>query len=563
MTFGKITLRGLLIASTVLFSTAALADNQTPDITLPNTAYTLPYNLTMAVDDFGATPMPTLQSFSAAQLNGDWIMLGGRSNGLHGFTFSGTTNFPPADQNHTVWIVDPVTKQSWSRSLDGSGLPVALIDALSSTAQESMQSGGTLYVVGGYGFDTTANGFLTYDTLTSIDLAGLTAWVKGSSSAPALTSIFRSIHDPSLQVTGGELSQVDGRAMLVFGQNFDGDYNPGANGHYTDQVRSFDIVDTANSLSITNLSASPNPGDESIYRRRDYNLIDIMHSDPTTGALSEGVVALGGVFTDTGGAWTVPVTIGADGVPHMADPNAADTLKMGLNLYSSASFSTFSQVTGVNYATLFGGISGGTFDPATRTFTADPELPFNNVITTIVIDQNGKMTQDLMTTEFPTILSQSVNPGNQLLFGASSRFFAAPGIPQFDNGVIDLDSVMAEATADSVTLGYVFGGIASTLPNTNSTADSMASNTVFTVTIDLPQLIDVNTAGTTTSGTDDVGRRLLIENAGADYVISSGSTVLAYGGGMVQSGMFTVNGTFLGRSLLVGADGTLRGTGTV
>lgn len=564
MTSGYFALRGLLVASStaaLFWTAAARADNQTPDITLPNTSYTLPYNLGLAVDDFGATPMPTLQSFAGAQVNGDWVMLGGRTNGLHGFTGSGTTNFPPADQNHDIWIVDPVTKKSWSRSLDGSGLPVALIDALSSTAQESMQVGNKLYVVGGYGFDTTTNGFLTYDTLTSIDLNGLMAWVKGSASAPPITSIFRSIQDPSLQVTGGELSDVDGRAMLVFGQNFDGDYNPGANGHYTDQVRSFDIVDTGKSLSITHLSASP--ADESIYRRRDYNLIDIMHSDPATGALSEGLVALGGVFTSTGGAWTVPVTVGADGVPHMADPAAADTLKMGLNLYASASFSTFSQVTGVNYATLFGGISGGTFDPATNTFSPDAELPFNNVITTIVIDKNGKLSQDLMTTQFPTLLSQTVNPGNPLLFGASARFFAAAGIPQFDNGVIDLDAVMAEATADSITLGYVFGGIASTLPNTNSSADSMGSNIVFTVTIDLPPLIDVKTAGTTASGTADVGRRLLIENAGAKYVIPAGSNVLAYGGGTVQSGLFDVNGTFQGRDLLVGAGGTLRGTGVI
>lgn len=566
MTSGNITLRGLLVTGTVaaLFWTAAArADNQTPDITLPSTNFTLPYNLSLAVDDFGATPLPTLQSFAGAQLDGEWVMLGGRTNGLHGFSSSGTTNFPPADQNHDIWVVDPVTKQSWSRSLDGSGLPVAVIDALSSTAQESMQVGSQLYVVGGYGFDTTANAFLTYDTLTSIDLNGLVAWVKGSASAPPIASIFRTIQDPSLQVTGGELSQVDGRAMLVFGQNFDGDYSPSANGNYTDQVRSFDIVDTAGSLSITNLSAAPNPGDESIYRRRDYNLIDIMHSDPVTGALSEGLVALGGVFTSTGGAWTVPVTIGADGVPHMADPTAPDTLKMGLNLYSSASFSTFSQVTGVNYATLFGGISGGTFDPATNTFSPDAELPFNNVITTIVIDKNGKLTQDLMTTEFPTLLSQSVNPGNQLLFGASARFFAAPGIPQFDNGVIDLDSVMAQAESDSVTLGYVFGGIESTLPNTNSSADSMASNTVFTVTIELPPLIDINAAGTVESGADDVGRRLLIENAGATYVIPAGSNLLAYGGGTVQSGIFVVNGMIEGRDLLVAADGILRGTGVI
>jgi uncharacterized protein with beta-barrel porin domain len=54
-----------------------------------------------------------------------------------------------------------------------------------------------------------------------------------------------------------------------------------------------------------------------------------------------------------------------------------------------------------------------------------------------------------------------------------------------------------------------------------------------------------------------------VENASAEYVIPTGSNVLAYGGGTVQSGMFAVNGVFEGRDLLVAGDGTLRGTGVI
>src|SRR6266481_2644145 len=223
-------LRRLPLATALLLLAAAAparADNQTPDITTPVSDLVLPYSVALGLADFGATPLPTRQSYAAGQADGDWVMIGGRTNGLHDFTDSGLVNFPPAAQNHVIWVVDPVTKQSWSRSLDGSGLSTAEIDTLSATNYETMQSGGRLYMIGGYGYDTTDAAFKTYDSLTSVDLDGLISWVKGDPGAPPITSIFRTINDPSLRVTGGELSEIDGRAMLVFGQNFTGDYTPG------------------------------------------------------------------------------------------------------------------------------------------------------------------------------------------------------------------------------------------------------------------------------------------------------------------------------------------------
>ena len=519
---------------------AARADNQTPDYTQPVTNFPLPYSLSLAVNNFGATPLPTLNAFASGQAQGDWVLLGGTSNGLHGFS-AGLSAFPPASENQNVWVVDPVTKQSWSRSLVGSGLSQSLIDALTSSSQESMQVGNTLYVVGGYGLNSATGTQQTFSNLTAIDLNSLIAWVQGSSSAPAATGIFRTVTDPSLQVTGGTLANVNGTAMLVFGQNFDGNFNPSANGNYTNQVRSFNIVNTAASLSITNLSASP--ADASLYRRSDANVVGTLQRNFTTGALSEGLVALGGAFTTTGGIWTIPVTIGADGIPHSVDPNAASTLKQAVNVFSDAHFGSFSQVTGANYISLFGGLSYATYDPNTKIYSTDAEIPFSNSITTVTIDKNGKFTQSMMAAQFPVILSTGSNPGNTLLFGTDAQFFAAPGIPQYDDGVIDLDGVMANATSDNVTLGYIFGGIASTLPNTNTSTDSAASNTVFAVTVTLPPLVDLSTAGTVTAGTADMVRRLVVESAGAQYMIPVGADTTAFGSATVQSGALVVNGT--------------------
>jgi outer membrane autotransporter protein len=549
---------GVVAAMLMLAAAPALAQNQTPDFTTPVTDVALPYSLDLGLADFGAAPMPTLQSYAAGQADGEWVLIGGRTNGLHDFTNSGLANFPPAAQNHTIWVIDPVTKQTWSRSLDGSGLSAAEIDALSATNYETMQSGGQLYMVGGYGYDTTDSAFKTYDTLTSVDLDGLVAWVKDEPDAPPIDSIFRTIHDPALQVTGGELSEVDGRAMLVFGQNFDGPYTPGSNGNYTSQVRSFTIVDTGTALAITDLSASPSPGDPSQFRRRDYNLLDVVRRDPLTGQLSDGLVALAGVFTESGGGWTVPVEIGADGVPVQADPSAPTTFKQALNVYSSAKVGSFSETTGANYDTLFGGISAGTYDTATGVFTPDPDLPFDNTITTIVIDRNGNYTQVVMAAAFPTLLSQT--NGQPLLFGSEAHFFLADGIPTYDNGVIDLDQLMATATSDQMVLGWVYGGIEADQANFGH---STASNNAFTVTIDLPPFIDLDTPGVVEAGVGTLARRLLVENSGAVYRIGAGDDLTAFGGATVASGGLVVDGLLLAHSLDIQADGWLRGTGVI
>ena len=58
---------------------AARADNQTPDYTQPVTNFPLPYSLSLAVNNFGATPLPTLNAFASGQAQGDWVLLGGTS----------------------------------------------------------------------------------------------------------------------------------------------------------------------------------------------------------------------------------------------------------------------------------------------------------------------------------------------------------------------------------------------------------------------------------------------------------------------------------------------------
>ena len=79
----------------------------------------------------------------------------------------------------------------------------------------------------------------------------------------------------------------------------------------------------------------------------------------------------------------------------------------------------------------------------------------------------------------PVIFSTGSNPGNQLLFGANATLIPADGLPTYKNGVLKYDRL----GTNSVVVGYIVGGIQSTLPNTNVESDSAASPYIFTVTL--------------------------------------------------------------------------------
>jgi len=282
------------------------AAHQTDTFSPVHMGNSYPYQLSLQTYDFGSADLPTLHSFASAQYDGKWIILMGRTNGLHGFANGGPTNFPAASANNEVWVVDPITKQSWHRALDdpSSGISSQLFYELTSTSPQDQQVGNRLYITGGYGVsNSSGGGFQTFNELAAIDLPGITNWVINGTGSAA--DSIRSIHDDAFRVTGGAMCEMNGRMHLVFGQNFTGGYNPNANGAYSKQVRSFDIVDDGTDLSIANLTTTT-PDDA--YRRRDLNVFPLLKRQPDN-TIAPGLEALSGVFTTTNGAFTVPVAI--------------------------------------------------------------------------------------------------------------------------------------------------------------------------------------------------------------------------------------------------------------
>lgn len=470
----------LFISMTFIFSSfaAAESDNQTEELTPVLQNQPLPFDFLIQQAEFA---LPSgLQSFAFGVHDGCWVLIAGRTNGLHGFN-DDPNNFPPQTQNKIVYVVDLKDKQKvFSRELgDESGLTQAMIDSLSVTASQFYQEGETLYISGGYGIDSATGLFTTKPLLTAIDLPGVIQWVQHPNPANLLVYHIRQTRNPAFTVTGGFMGKLKkhGPWLLVFGHDFEGLYMVSGQHTqvYTEQVRPFDVKDNGFTLSAKALPPKPfvpNPN----FRRRDLNVVPVILYQ--NGEYKRKLIAFAGVFTPDVGVWTVPVEINKHGKPTMANPADPRTFKQAMNQYACATLPLFSKKNKDMYTTFFGGISFGFFQNGV--FMTDPEIPFINQVTSVKIDQNGVYSQYLMNAVYPVIESTQSNPGNTLLFGASAEFILADDVPVYSNGVVNLDAALKRK---DLVLGYIVGGIQSTLPNTNTTSDSAASPYVFKVTL--------------------------------------------------------------------------------
>ena len=463
--------------ATGLTAGRAFADNQTPTVS-PVSTDTSSLSYTIKLRKRDVPTLPTLQSFASGQSNGLWVIIGGRTNGLHNFTNNPVKNFPPAKQNKSIHVIDPATGQKWSRRLDDSTLTQDQVDALSTTATENIQIGETLYVVGGYGYSRSLKDFKTYSSMTAFDLPTIVKWVRkeGAAGKRDLAKIIRQTDRAVLKVTGGQLLMIGNRAYLTFGQLFDGGYGGPTppNQGYTGQVRSFTIVDDGTTLSISDIKRHPATPNLTDYRRRDYNLVPFI--DTADGKRHPKLAALAGVFTETTGMFTVPVEINRNGVPSMADPTAPSTFKQAMNGYNCATLPIFDSRNGESHAVLFGGISYVYYRPVVKKFVQDSEFPFINDITTVVRKPDGSYSQ-ILNGEFPVVKDAD---DKRLRFGAEAGVFLNPNIPLTNNGMVDVAKLKSSGTTKEFVVGWIYGGIAADAGNNGN---STASNLIFDIVL--------------------------------------------------------------------------------
>ena len=393
-----------------------------------------------------------LHSFAAAQNDGKWLLIGGRTDGLH--KRRPFEAFLASDNNKKIIVIDPKTKQSWSASVND--LSDRLSEQLQSTNMQFIQHGKTLYLIGGYGYSKSEGDHVTYNKLIAVKVDELIAAIQKGSS---ITSYFRQIADPTFALTGGQIGKIGDTYYLVGGQKFDGRYNPMGPDHgpgffqkYSNQIRKFRIKDDGDKLSIEESIAIT---DNANLHRRDFNMLPQIF--PNGG---QGFTVFSGVFQV--GA-NVPYTNTVDIFSDKHQVN--NTFTQYLNHYHSAKVALYDAGNKKMENVFFGGISQ--YEENAGVLTKNDDVPFTKVISKVVRDKDGKM-KETKISEMPGYL------------GAGAEFLLNPAIPMYENEIVKIN----EITADRVLLGHIIGGIESTGKSIffrNRGIQSDASKSIFEV----------------------------------------------------------------------------------
>src|SRR4051812_38557158 len=112
-------------------------------ITLSISAQQVPF--TVEIEPVVAGPLPGMHSFAFAQSGTKWLFIGGRTNGIHGF--STNDNFDILYAGDVITVIDTATWSWYSSSLGV--LPHAEADPLRSTNMQYVSVGNYLYMAGG------------------------------------------------------------------------------------------------------------------------------------------------------------------------------------------------------------------------------------------------------------------------------------------------------------------------------------------------------------------------------------------------------------------------------
>ena len=500
----------------------SVADNSKnadrPAVPQPDDA-SLPFSVELQAP-FTFDKVPALHSYSSAHADVDgvqWLFIGGRVGGLHGFDAptpaSPTNSFPRDAANDRAWVIDIEKKQVWSMSL-ADLCPSEMIDKfhLQTSNAISCQVGDNLYIMGGYGFSPqaeTAAKIQTFGTLTVMHVGAVINAVK--SQLPVAAADVTQLEDPSFKITGGELlpfygSQsneqadsndpkanipADGSAPVaaplklcaVFGQSFDGLYSVrvSATGglfqqRYTEQIAIFGLIESP-TLTLTSYDTYPNfmglpppkldgylyPDFLNIrpYHRRDLNVLPALSPDGKPRIGVYGGVFRPGLFE----SYLEPIYI--DGIKEYPNeiqgaqwpydtffPGTDHSFQQLLNHYKCASLPIYDTSNNQMTTIFFGGISNYRYDAANNQLIKDP---LKLAPTGRPIVDGVPFAQEITSL---VVRKDGISVGYVLpiampgFLGTEAELLIDSSIPQSQNGVIQLDKI-----TEPKTIGYIYGGI--------------------------------------------------------------------------------------------------------
>ncbi len=400
------------------------------------------FPFSIELDSFSINGLDGVQSFAKAQSDGKWLILTGRTNGVH--PPQPPFAFETKDENKLIYVVDPIQKKVWQSDLVS--LPMSIQEQMKSTNAEFYQNGDTLYIVGGYGYSSTLQLHVTYPFVTAINVTGLVTAIMDEQED--IAPFFKQGRSPYMQVTGAQLGKIGETYYLVGGQKFTGLYNPN-NGvsfsqAYTKSIRKFKLGLQADTVAIYDIEEIT---DENSFRRRDYNLVPQVFPDGEFGyMLSSGVFQ-----KNLNLPYLSPTDIRANNYQHRSG------FEQYLSHYHSAKFGAYDSDTKKMYSVFLGGMAQYYYED--NTLIQNDSVPFVKTISVIIRDSLDSLYEVGLVDEMPR------------LTGSNAEIFYNKSLPFIHDHIVDLSSI----NEDTILVGYIFGGIVSQERNPFALSHNLAS----------------------------------------------------------------------------------------
>ncbi|MCW3086348.1 MAG: hypothetical protein JWP12_3714 [Bacteroidetes bacterium] len=401
---------------------------------------------TLSIEAISGTNIPGFHSFAFAQSGDKWLIIGGRTNGLHGL--NSNDGFPAEYKNDKVIVIDTTTWTYYSADLNQ--LPYSIADPMRSTNMQYIQDGNYLYMAGGFGYDTVGDHYVTFPTLTAIHINNM---INAVINAQPIASSIRQVVDTNMRTCGGDLGKIGNNFYLCFGHDFEGRYAdppvPIFTQQYSNRIKKFNINDDGTTITLSGMTYD---SDTTNYHRRDLNVGPVIRPDG-----SFALQAYGGVFQKTQNLpYREPILIQASGT------TVNNSYQQFMSQYTCANIPAFDSVNANMYSTFLGGISLYDYNPGTNAVVADTNVPFISDITTMTMHAAG-------TTE-ETVLPLQLTG----LLGANAKFVLNENVAHYVNGVINL----RQLPATRVLVGYMLGGIRAQTGNFGS---STANDSIYRI----------------------------------------------------------------------------------
>lgn len=383
-----------------------------------------------------------------------WVIIGGRSNGLHGYQTPSA--FPSDGIQDSIFVSNPVDLSVKSIAVS-SITDVNIREQLSSSNMLFYKDGNQLYIAGGYGYTAAIDDFITFPYLSVVNMDCLVNAVENSTDC---NSCLQQVYDENMAVTGAHMRKMGDYFYLFFGHRFDGRYATTNTGvftqTYTNAIRKFKVTYNPMPL-ITEFSEQV---DTINFHRRDYNLVEQVYADGSIG------------YSSYSGVFQYGVDLPYENITDVKSDGTVQSVpgfEQKLSHYHSAVIPAFDSTNNMMLTFFYGGMSRYKFDPISG-LVEDTLVPFVKTISLVKRMGNGTITEEPCS---------NIMPGFE---GTNAEFIPLPSMPMHDVSHVVRADKLLELSNIQYHAGYIVGGINSEDENVflqNGVSDG--SNAVYKV----------------------------------------------------------------------------------